>query len=315
MSRNYKIFGYVKPCVVGSMKEGTKVGDVDEADMTLILDNEEFEKYFEFDAKHQRINVKKIHYKNKGFFGLLGGGSHLKLRSELKPFIVTSDDLDRTRYHGYIDAKKFFFTFVEEFYKIVSIDKTLADIFGNDNVKLSTSYSPCDTCADRDNVITQYNRCRHEQGCLEHQKTKENKEYMEKCDCKIFTSPCLSYSKIGLVLHLEFDNADGTKFNLDVDVCPPTFPVSSRRYTAVNRTERWTSGVQEEPAYDGSNRDKRAWLERTRPVNWLEEWIKSEDMSEATSEEDSLKPLKRSVQFRFFNNRDVTPEQVIFITL
>ena len=65
--------------------------------------------------------------------------------------------------------------------------------------------------------------------------------------------------------------------------------------------------VMEEADYDGSNKDKRAWLERHRPVDWKSEWIKSEDMSDATSQGDGL---RRAVRLRFFNNRDVLAERV-----
>ena len=78
------------------------------------------------------------------------------------------------------------------------------------------------------------------------------------------------------------------------------------------RKKRFPSFIKvlEDPAFDGSNQEKRAWLEKNRPVNWIEEWIKSEDMSEATWEGDGL---KRCVQFRFFNNRDVIAEQVYYV--
>ena len=68
---------------------------------------------------------------------------------------------------------------------------------------------------------------------------------------------------LGVALHLEFHEPDGSLLNLDVDVSPPTIPV-------MNISE-----------YDGSNTKKREWLERNRPVNWLPEWRKSQDMREA----------------------------------
>ena len=111
----------------------------------------------------------------------------------------------------------------------------------------------------------------------------------------------MSYSKIGLVLHLEFVNEDGSVLNLDVDINPPSFSVSNRRYKDKN------SIVVEEPDYDGSNTGKRAWLQRHRPVDWKTEWLKSEDMSDAVRQGDGL---RRAVRLRFFNNRDVLAERV-----
>ena len=124
--------------------------------------------------------------------------------------------------------------------------------------------------------------------------------YKEECRCRNFTSPCLSYSKIGLVLHLEFVNSDGSILNLDVDINPPSFPVSKGGY-------KRGKTLVEDPDYDGGNTDKRAWLEQHRPVGWRAEWDKSEDMSDAAGPGDGL---RRAVRLRFFNHQDVIAEQV-----
>ena len=122
----------------------------------------------------------------------------------------------------------------------------------------------------------------------------------------------MSYSKIGLVLHLEFNNKDGSVLNLDVDINPPQFPVSKRRYKEYPfKVYRWDP-VLEEPDFDGSNKHKRAWLEQHRPVGWRAEWDKSEDMSDATGDNDGL---LRGIRLRFFNFQDVIPEEVIIITI
>ena len=85
---------------------------------------------------------------------------------------------------------------------------------------------------------------------------------------------------------MEFDEPDGTKFNLDVDVSPPTIPVEYIEY------------------YDGNNEDKRKWLEKKRPVNWLKEWEKSYDMTAAGD------GGKRAVRLRRVNRNLVIPEMV-----
>ena len=97
-----------------------------------------------------------------------------------------------------------------------------------------------------------------------------------------------SITKIGIALHLEFDEPDGTKLNLDVDVSPPTIPVRN---------------IKE---YDGNNQMKRKWLERYRPANWIPEWRKSYDMTAAGKR----KGGKRSVRMRRINRNMVIPEQV-----
>ena len=295
-----EFFGHAKPLVVGSMKEGTKVGDIDEADITLVLDNDKFKNHFEFDSNEQRILVKRFYFTKAGNFGRK---VTLKLLPELEPFLIIDRTLEYHEYYGYIDSKKLFLTFFEEFHHVISNANTMETSDGS--IRISTDFQPCQICVSKENIVPQYKRCKHEKDCQEHLKTSFHPEYKEKCDCRVFTSPCISYSKIGLVLHFEFDNKDGSKFNLDVDVCPPTFPISSRMY----RKKRFPSFLEviKEPSFDGSNQEKRAWLERNRPVNWIEEWIKSEDMSDATGEGDDL---TRCVQFRFFNNRDVIAEQV-----
>ena len=61
--------------------------------------------------------------------------------------------------------------------------------------------------------------------------------------------------------------------------------------------------------YDGSNTQKRLWLEKNRPINWLPEWYKSEDMSAATRNGEGKK-LRRTVRLRFFGPTEVLAEQV-----
>ena len=123
-----------------------------------------------------------------------------------------------------------------------------------------------------------------------------DRNHVETCQCRVFTSPCLTFSKIGLVLHLEFTQPGGDLLNLDIDISPPALPVS--------RGYRDRTGE-----FDGRNVQKRERLEREREklVDWKTEWNKSEDNSEAAGEDDGL---KRSVRLRFFNQRNVISEQV-----
>ena len=244
--------------------------------------------------------VRKYFYDKAGYDAKR---SDLELPEELKPFVST--DTADEEYFGHIDTNKYFFTFMEEFYKIVN-SGTLKLPNG---LSLSTKFSPCGVCRNTDYTIAQDVRCKHEPGCQEHLRTLDDKEYKEKCDCRNYTSPCLSYSKIGLVLHLEFANEDGPPLNLDIDVNPPSFPVCNRRYYDDKYTDNFN--VVEEPDYDGSNTDKRSWLERHRPVGWKTEWLKSEDMSDAASPGDKL---RRAVRLRFFNNQEVLAERVSSIT-
>ena len=96
-----------------------------------------------------------------------------------------------------------------------------------EGLKLSTTFTPCEICQLQDDVVPQYVRCRHEINCPDHMKRKENPQHVETCDCKVFSSPCITYSKIGIVMHLQYQEPDGTFLNLDVDVSPPSIPVKN----------------------------------------------------------------------------------------
>ena len=310
MSEEFPIFKDVATIVVGSLKEGTKLGGVDEADVTLAL-CEKYQKHLNFDKKLQKIMVRKYIYEN-----ISEGGQKIKLEipEELKPFILKLKDSDQEHifvgeYYGFIDTNKYFLTFMETFYKTVASGNITLPA----GLTLSTQFIPCRICMNHDNVIPQYIRCRHNPHCEEHLKRNHNPNYKENCDCRVYTSPCMSYSKIGLVLHLKFVNQDGSFLYLDVDVNPPSFPVSKRRYKSYsykNQSGYPSADLVDEPDFDGSNTDKRAWLEKHRPVGWKVEWDKTEDMSDAVKEGEDL---RRAVRLRFHNHRDVLAEQVGFL--
>ena len=256
ISKKHPIFADPNLIVVGSMKEGTVIGSIVETDMTLI-GNSELEGYFQFDEINQELvqcpSVKELHEKFKDF------------------------TYDKT-----FDTTKYFNTFVEEVYNVLKDGKVPLP----KGLKLDTKYYPCEVCRSLEDDIPQDVRCRHKSDCQDHKEKLNNKEHQETCDCKVFSNPCMSYTKIGVALHLEFHEEDGTKFNLDVDVSPPTIPVKN---------------VEN---FNGSNQSKKKWLEKHRPVNWISEWRKSYDMTAAVGG-------KRAVRLRRINRNLVIPEQVI----
>ena len=107
---------------------------------------------------------------------------------------------------------------------------------------------------------------------------------------------------------MEFDEPDGTKFNLDVDVSPPTIPVilSYDGTWNYSHSESDDGDWKRFEDYDGNNEQKRRWLEENRPVNWLSEWKKSYDMTAAGEGG----KIKRAVRLRRVNRNLVIPEQV-----
>ena len=169
-------------------------------------------------------------------------------------------------------------------------------------------------------MTPQYVRCRHLPDCQEHhQRRRDDEKYEEKCECKVYNAPSLTYSKIGLALHTEFSEGDGSKINLDIDINPPTLPVGkmqlvtgySGNYERADKSNRiYPEDVKDESEFDGSNTDKRKRLVRDREklTGWKTEYDKTEDNSEASHDNDGL---LRPTRMRFYNLRDVIVEQVI----
>ena len=245
--------------VVGSMKENTKIGDVDEIDLVFLLNEIYEKKYFKFDEKLQKIVVNTEN-----------------LPAEFSKFI----DKD-----GTFNSKKYFLTFVVGMRKAVEkAERGMIKL--PPGLKLSTKFHPCEVCVSKEDVRPQYVRCKHKPGCLDH-----HKRLGQGCKCREFTSPSITFSKIGVVLHLEFCDEEGRpQLNLDVDISPPTLYVDNQDY-------------------DGNNVDKRAWLRRKRPLDWRTEYRKSPDMTEVGK----YKNLRRSVRFRRISRNVVIPEQVNFL--
>ena len=190
---------------------------------------------------------------------------------------------------GFLDEKLYFKTFMKGFYEVIKS----GNLDLPEGLTLSTDYTPCEVCTNKENTREQIVRCRHQADCEDHKKKLRDTNHKETCECREYTSPCLTFSKIGLVLHLQFRQKEGDMLNLDIDINPPSIPI-------------WEDKGN---MFDGRNVLKRDRLEREREklVDWKSEWNKSEDNSEAAGEDDGL---KRSVRLRFFNQRDVIAEQV-----
>ena len=203
-----------------------------------------------------------------------------KTRSELQEFV--SD--------GTFDSSKYFYTFMDCFYNVVRS----GELELPEGLSLSTEFEPCEVCKNTDYLRVQHVRCRHQKDCQDHkQYPKHDDDEKCKCNCSSFTAPCITFSKIGLVLHLEFRQKDGTFLRLDIDINPPSISLPKKLLDD----------------FDGSPTKKRAWLvkERKNLVGWKTEFEKSEDNSEAAGWNDGL---KRSIRLRFFNLYDVIAEQV-----
>ena len=162
---------------------------------------------------------------------------------------------------GIFDCRKYFFTFMNTIFGILSVrGLTLPADLNLSMDPLSTVFEPCDICMNKDLIKPQPKRCRHRKGCSH-----------QDCDCKQFTSPCLTFSKVGLCLHLQFSKIN---LNLDIDFVPPSLPTRN--------TDQ----------YDGTVDKKRAYLERMMFVGWLEEWRKSVSMFAANAFPTSIRSVR-----------------------
>ena len=129
----------------------------------------------------------------------------------------------------------------------------------------------------------QHRRCR----CQEPSKCKCSDE----CGCREYASPSLTWSKVGVVLHLQWKNEDGTLSTIDVDLNCPTWPTHTR--------------------FDGSINPAWHYLQREVPVGWVEEHSKLENMQAAgTSPHLLTSNIIWPVKFRLINRETVLPSQV-----
>ena len=247
----YPIFKGITYAVVGSLKEMTRIFDVDEVDITLSLPRH-FASFLIFDADNQSVKF----------------SSNSEPDENTLPYKKENDELD---------VHKYFSDFLHGLYKIVSemeVDQTWKDNFNMDPLK--ASFIPCLQCMNTDLTEPESRRCKHNPGW----------DHDDKCGCRVFTSPSLTRSKIGGVLHLQWSEADGSKYNVDCDLSCPTITTST--------------------PYDGNITAAYDYLIENPHVGWLKEVkkLKDEDMSAASGNTES------SVRLRLINKTTVLARQV-----
>ena len=114
---------------------------------------------------------------------------------------------------------------------------------------------------------------------------------MDECGCREYASPSLTWSKVGVVLHLQWEEEDGAIWTIDCDLNCPTWPCST--------------------PYDGSITKALYHMSMTRPVGWLEECSKYEGMYHASLNPHLLVAQNWQIRFRLINRTTVIPSQVI----
>ena len=160
---------------------------------------------------------------------------------------------------------------------------------------LKTSYTPCTRCMTLGKSGLQVMRCRHKSDCEQHKRCRCEEpskcKCLDECGCREYASPSLTWSKVGVVLHLQWREEDGTIVTIDVDLNCPTWPTHTR--------------------YDGSPDDYANYLMRERPVSWLEEFSKLESMANIGASYHLLTSnIIWPVKFRLINRDTVLPSQV-----
>ena len=126
-------------------------------------------------------------------------------------------------------------------------------------------------------------RCRHRVDCEAHDNS---------CDCKEYTSPSLTHTKSGAVLHLEWGGKGRNQFNIDVDLVP-ILPTST--------------------PYNGDITPVAHTLASERVVGWLEELgkIGVENMADAVHLPHLKGQQKWHLNLRLINRNTVMARQVI----
>ena len=264
------------PSIVGSVREGTRVFFSNELDIHISL-NKRHRQYCEFDVESQSLVVNDT--------------------------ITEKDHLSQFVKGKVFDCNSYFSAFLETVVQAVK-EVNLKDGFNIGGTHydftmkpLSMNYEPCLRCmSTTDSGRPQARRCRHRSDCDPHQKGEPECRngckdacdlfsHQRTCNCQEFGSPSLTKTKIGAALHINFP--DGV---VDCDLNVPTIPSST--------------------PYDGSVGNVRKYLENKRPVDWLEESTKLEDMTSADKSPYMLGQEAWQVKMRLINRDTVLPRQV-----
>ena len=177
-----------------------------------------------------------------------------------------------------LDTEKLFFDFLLNIYEILPSLKVSPGM-----KLLSTDFTPCLRCMNTSGSRPETVRCRHKVECQAHD---------DSCNCKEFTSPSLTHTRSGAVLHLEWNEEGGAKFNIDVDLVP-ILPTST--------------------PYNGEITDLTDTLAIERPMGWLGELDKAkvENMADAAYLSHLKTNQKWHLNLRLINRNVVMPRQVI----
>ena len=258
VGNNNPVFADIRVSVCGSLGEISKAFGVEEVDVNFTM-SPLFTDWMFYHPETQTLRVKE--------------NCNSKL---LLSFCKDKDNSENIGDNSKeIDSEKLFLNFLRGIFKAVSAHSKPEGLTMD---PLVTSATHCDKSLDTVWTEPEFKRCHHESNCLTHD---------EHCDCKVYNKPCLSRTKIGAVLHLQWSEEDGTKYNIDCDINCPNMGI-------------------DKPYYDGTIWQAQHHLKTFTPPGWLEEFAKLEDMS-AVRGQSHVTP---SVRLRRVNKETTFTRQV-----
>ena len=239
LGKRFKVFEGMDIAMIGSTREGSRAFFYDEVDVHLSL-NKDFKKFSYFDAKQMVLKRDPSRAENP-------------------------EDCDKYfDENNFLKPDLYFHDFVASVHSIISTLELPEDFT---MLPLTTSFTPCTRCMTTKHKGLQVMRCRHKADCEQHKRCRCEEpskcKCLDECGCREYASPSLTWSKVGVVLHLQWREEDGTLFTIDCDLNCPTWPTHTRFDSNINPAERY--------------------LRTKQPVGWLEERSKLEMMSSAAS--------------------------------
>ena len=203
LGRRNRVFEGINVSMIGSVREGTRTFYHDEVDVHLAL-SEEYKQFTYFDVRDQALKRKWwTGWRRRPFDGYFGATSIFRAKK--------------------FKAEKFFFDFVSSVHSIIS---TMEMPNGFTMLPLTTSFNPCTRCMTTRLGRLQVMRCRHKPDCEQHKRCKCKEpskcECLDMCECREYASPSITWSKVGVVLHLQWREKDGTLCTIDCDMNCPT---------------------------------------------------------------------------------------------
>ena len=190
LGERFKVFEGIKVSMIGSTREGSRVFFFDEIDLHLSL-KENFKQFSFFDVKQNVLRRDPSRAENP-------------------------EDCDKYfDENNFLKPDLYFHDFVASVHAIIS---TLVLPRSFTMLPLTTYFMPCTRCMTRKHKGLQVMRCWHKADCEQHKRCRCEEpskcECLDECGCREYTSPSLTWSKVGVVLHLQWREEDGTLFTM-----------------------------------------------------------------------------------------------------